>query len=303
MKIDFVVLLLSLVVVFGVVEAKTTDELIEEAEKLLGSAPHVVAAPPAPAAAPAPKAAAAQHAPLARAMPVQQAKPAGGDMRFRNSGPFGGAEVNLAAPRQAPGAAFAPMMPGVQMQGMPMPNQQMPGMQMPGMQMPVAQQQQQFAQRPMGMPVQPPQGQPLPGPPTRPALTPPAAGAATQSSVPVGGIPPPPAMLLETQSQNGLRGKRLEDGMNAAVFGYGRVAPGAQASYGAPAFGERSARYNPAPVSAARAPQGGYSKVNEIAKAEAWQRAHQSQAVAAARKPQAVAPPGFASFSHNRQTR
>ena len=113
MKIDFVVLLLSLVVVFGVVEAKTTDELIEEAEKLLGSAPHVVAAPPAPAAAPAPKAAAAQHAPLARAMPVQQAKPAGGDMRFRNSGPFGGAEVNLAAPRQAPGAAFAPMMPGV----------------------------------------------------------------------------------------------------------------------------------------------------------------------------------------------
>ena len=57
MKIDFVVLLLSLVVVFGVVEAKTTDELIEEAEKLLGSAPHVGAAPPAPAAAPAPKAA------------------------------------------------------------------------------------------------------------------------------------------------------------------------------------------------------------------------------------------------------
>jgi len=71
--------------------------------------------------------------------------------------------------------------------------------------------------------------------------------------------------------------------MDASAFGYGR-AKEVGSSFGIRSFGERT---NPTPVRATPAVQqkmgepGRYSKVNEIAKAEAWERSQKAKNIVA----------------------
>ena len=203
--------------------------------------------------------------------------------------------------QQMPMQGMAPQMP---MQGMPqqmpqqMPMQGMPP-QMPVQGMPQQMPMQGMPQQMPGMPQQmpmPAQGR-TPGPPARPAWTPPPTTQGAGSAAPVNGVPAPMSMLeIRTKStlRNGrVDAERVEAGASVAAaesaaveeaaFGYNRVSPNAPSSFGMPAFGERSNR-NPAPiVDAPKAAPKGYSKVNEIAKAMAWEASHKAGAKAAAK--------------------
>ena len=323
------------------VQGKTTDQLIDEVEDLLGKAPAVDAKSPAVVT----KVESLVSAKTA-SLPLQQAGSAA--MRFAQAqvgsakeplSPFSGAAVNLAQRKQEDtfvaglqgsqlmqsvmaGRSIAPqqqipqqqmpmqgMPPQMPMQGMPqqMPMQGMPQqMPMQGMppQMPVQGMPQQMPTQGMseqmpGMPQQmpmPAQGR-TPGPPARPAWTPPPTTQGAGSAAPVNGVPAPMSMLeIRTKStlRNGrVDAERVEAGASVAAaesaaveeaaFGYNRVSPNAPSSFGMPAFGERSNR-NPAPiVDAPKAAPKGYSKVNEIAKAMAWEASHKAGAKAAAK--------------------
>lgn len=81
--------------------------------------------------------------------------------------------------------------------------------------------------------------------------------------------------------------------VNANIFGYGR-AKEVGSSFGIRSFGERT---NPAPVQATppkaaiRGSPGQYSKVNEIAKAEAWERSQRAKSMTARATEQTMAQP------------
>ena len=80
--------------------------------------------------------------------------------------------------------------------------------------------------------------------------------------------------------------------VNANIFGYGR-AKEVGSSFGIRSFGERT---NPAPMQASHRKQQlearlQYSKVNEIAKAEAWERSQKAKSMAAKATEQTMAQP------------
>jgi len=292
------------------VQGKTTDQLIDEVEDLLGKAPAVDAKSPAVVT----KVESLVSAKTA-SLPLQQAGSAA--MRFAQAqvgsakeplSPFSGAAVNLAQRKQedtfVAGLQGSQLMQSVMAGRSIAPQQQIPQQQMPMQGMPPQMPMQGMPQQMPGMPQQmpmPAQGR-TPGPPARPAWTPPPTTQGAGSAAPVNGVPAPMSMLeIRTKStlRNGrVDAERVEAGASVAAaesaaveeaaFGYNRVSPNAPSSFGMPAFGERSNR-NPAPiVDAPKAAPKGYSKVNEIAKAMAWEASHKAGAKAAAKAPKAA---------------
>ena len=232
------VVVLFLVAFYGVVNAKTTDELIEETEKLLGSAPHVVATPPLA------KAAKVQKPPMAKAMPVQQAKPVGGlavpeyGALRRRRGQLGCTATGttrcrtLGHPRHSDAKLSYAECQVCKCQACKCHKCHLDARHASARAKPTG-----AHAKASGARAKPTDGcctaaaavftvpaRPFAGPQSHSPWNPPAAGAAQQSSVPIGGVPPPPALLLETNSK--LRGKRIGIALNAAAFGYGRAVQG-----------------------------------------------------------------------------